>query len=144
MCVLVFVQSQMKMKSAGVVDGGLFTESYCNICNAQLISESQRTAHYEVRLVSLSFGIFFLLFKQSQSNFVCRKNVGNNTAFTCRFVHCTQPCLYQFMLVLFKIALIHYTQTSSSMVMHTSVHTHTHLLIVYLSVDLQGCIMNDH
>lgn len=38
----------MKMKSAGVVDGGLFTESYCNICNAQLISESQRTAHYEV------------------------------------------------------------------------------------------------
>lgn len=42
------VQPQMKMKSAGVVDGGLFTESYCNICNAQLISESQRTAHYEV------------------------------------------------------------------------------------------------
>uniref|UniRef100_A0A3B5LYR3 Uncharacterized protein n=1 Tax=Xiphophorus couchianus TaxID=32473 RepID=A0A3B5LYR3_9TELE len=35
------------MKSVGVVDGGLFTESYCNICNAQLISESQRTAHYE-------------------------------------------------------------------------------------------------
>lgn len=46
MCVC--VQPQMKMKSAGVVDGGLFTESYCNICNAQLISESQRTAHYEV------------------------------------------------------------------------------------------------
>eukprot|EP00064_Thunnus_orientalis_P001044 superscaffoldBa00000063_g1045 len=41
-------KSQMKMKSAGVVDGGLFTESYCNICNAQLISESQRTAHYEI------------------------------------------------------------------------------------------------
>ncbi|TWW78892.1 Zinc finger matrin-type protein 4 [Takifugu flavidus] len=40
-------KSQMKMKSADVVDGGLFTESYCNICNAQLISESQRTAHYE-------------------------------------------------------------------------------------------------
>uniref|UniRef100_A0A3Q2Y9Y5 C2H2-type domain-containing protein n=1 Tax=Hippocampus comes TaxID=109280 RepID=A0A3Q2Y9Y5_HIPCM len=36
------------MKSAGMVDGSLFTESYCNICNAQLISESQRTAHYEV------------------------------------------------------------------------------------------------
>nr|XP_046213385.1 zinc finger matrin-type protein 4-like isoform X3 [Oncorhynchus gorbuscha] len=35
------------MKSSGVVEGGLFTESYCNICNAQLISESQRTAHYE-------------------------------------------------------------------------------------------------
>ncbi|XP_054654116.1 zinc finger protein isoform X3 [Dunckerocampus dactyliophorus] len=40
-------KSPMKMKSAGIVDGGLFTESYCNICNAQLISESQRTAHYE-------------------------------------------------------------------------------------------------
>uniref|UniRef100_H3CTE3 Zgc:171482 n=1 Tax=Tetraodon nigroviridis TaxID=99883 RepID=H3CTE3_TETNG len=37
------------MKSADVVDGGLFTESYCYICNAQLISESQRTAHYEGR-----------------------------------------------------------------------------------------------
>ncbi|XP_064176946.1 zinc finger matrin-type protein 4-like isoform X3 [Anguilla rostrata] len=35
------------MKSAGVGDGSLFTESYCNICNAQLISESQRVAHYE-------------------------------------------------------------------------------------------------
>ncbi|XP_061645578.1 zinc finger protein isoform X2 [Phyllopteryx taeniolatus] len=40
-------KSPMKMKSAGMLDGGLFTESYCNICNAQLISESQRTAHYE-------------------------------------------------------------------------------------------------
>lgn len=39
-----------QMKSAGVGDGGLFTESYCNICNAQLISESQRIAHYEVSL----------------------------------------------------------------------------------------------
>lgn len=44
----------MKMKSADVVDGGLFTESYCNICNAQLISESQRTAHYEVSRSTLS------------------------------------------------------------------------------------------
>lgn len=52
------MQVQMKMKSAGVVDGGLFTESYCNICNAQLISESQRTAHYEVSL-SLKFHSIF-------------------------------------------------------------------------------------
>lgn len=44
LCVCVFVQ----MKSAGAGDEGLFTESYCNICNAQLISESQRVAHYEV------------------------------------------------------------------------------------------------
>lgn len=50
----VFVQSQMKMKSTDVVDGGLFTESYCNICNAQLISESQRTAHYEVSRPALT------------------------------------------------------------------------------------------
>lgn len=50
----VSVQSQMKMKSADVVDGGLFTESYCNICNAQLISESQRTAHYEVSRPALT------------------------------------------------------------------------------------------
>ncbi|XP_028826470.1 zinc finger matrin-type protein 4 isoform X2 [Denticeps clupeoides] len=42
------------MKSAGVADGGLFTESYCNICNAQLISESQRVAHYEFSLAPQS------------------------------------------------------------------------------------------
>ncbi len=31
------------------VDQGLFTDSYCKVCSAQLISESQRVAHYEVR-----------------------------------------------------------------------------------------------
>ncbi|KAJ0005187.1 hypothetical protein NQD34_011401 [Periophthalmus magnuspinnatus] len=54
-------KSQMKMKSAGVVDGGLFTESYCNICNAQLISESQRTAHYESKKHANKVRLFYML-----------------------------------------------------------------------------------
>uniref|UniRef100_A0A672IIY1 Zgc:171482 n=1 Tax=Salarias fasciatus TaxID=181472 RepID=A0A672IIY1_SALFA len=49
------------MKSAGVVDGGLFTESYCNICNAQLISESQRTAHYESKKHANKVRLFYML-----------------------------------------------------------------------------------
>ncbi|CAF98707.1 unnamed protein product, partial [Tetraodon nigroviridis] len=49
------------MKSADVVDGGLFTESYCYICNAQLISESQRTAHYEVKREKKSKESLFLV-----------------------------------------------------------------------------------
>ncbi|KAA0703858.1 Zinc finger matrin-type protein 4 [Triplophysa tibetana] len=36
------------MKSTEV-DAGLFTDSYCRVCSAQLISESQRVAHYESR-----------------------------------------------------------------------------------------------
>lgn len=35
------------MRSAEV-DQGLFTDSYCRVCSAQLISQSQRVAHYEV------------------------------------------------------------------------------------------------
>ncbi|KAK2824298.1 hypothetical protein Q5P01_021473 [Channa striata] len=54
-------KSQMKMKSAGAVDGGLFTESYCNICNAQLISESQRTAHYESKKHANKVRLFYML-----------------------------------------------------------------------------------
>nr|XP_046210161.1 zinc finger protein [Oncorhynchus gorbuscha] len=49
------------MKSAGVVEGGLFTESYCNICNAQLISESQRTAHYESKKHANKVRLFYML-----------------------------------------------------------------------------------
>ncbi len=37
------------MKSTEV-DQGLFTDSYCKVCSAQLISESQRVAHYEVEM----------------------------------------------------------------------------------------------
>ncbi|KAL0964626.1 hypothetical protein UPYG_G00326660 [Umbra pygmaea] len=49
------------MKSAVVVEGGLFTESYCNICNAQLISESQRTAHYESKKHANKVRLFYML-----------------------------------------------------------------------------------
>lgn len=38
------------MKSSDI-DQDLFTDSYCKVCSAQLISESQRVAHYEVRTV---------------------------------------------------------------------------------------------
>ncbi|XP_030623981.1 zinc finger matrin-type protein 4 [Chanos chanos] len=31
------------------LDQGLFTDSYCRVCSAQLISQSQRVAHYESR-----------------------------------------------------------------------------------------------
>uniref|UniRef100_A0A8K9X1U0 Zgc:171482 n=1 Tax=Oncorhynchus mykiss TaxID=8022 RepID=A0A8K9X1U0_ONCMY len=51
----------LQMKSAGVVEGGLFTESYCNICNAQLISESQRTAHYESKKHANKVRLFYML-----------------------------------------------------------------------------------
>ncbi|KAG5855291.1 hypothetical protein ANANG_G00047560 [Anguilla anguilla] len=49
------------MKSAGVGDGSLFTESYCNICNAQLISESQRVAHYESKKHANKVRLFYML-----------------------------------------------------------------------------------
>ncbi|KAK1791642.1 hypothetical protein P4O66_013644, partial [Electrophorus voltai] len=49
------------MKSAGVGDGGPFTESYCNICNAQLISESQRVAHYESKKHANKVRLFYML-----------------------------------------------------------------------------------
>ncbi|XP_029545716.1 zinc finger matrin-type protein 4 isoform X4 [Salmo trutta] len=45
----------------GVCDGGLFTESYCNICNAQLISESQRVAHYESKKHANKVRLFYML-----------------------------------------------------------------------------------
>ncbi|XP_064815573.1 zinc finger matrin-type protein 4-like [Oncorhynchus masou masou] len=45
----------------GVCDGGLFTESYCNICNAQLISESQRKAHYESKKHANKVRLFYML-----------------------------------------------------------------------------------
>lgn len=42
-----FLSLSLQMKSTEV-DQGLFTDSYCKVCSAQLISESQRVAHYEV------------------------------------------------------------------------------------------------
>ncbi|XP_031419885.1 zinc finger protein [Clupea harengus] len=49
------------MKTAGVCGGRLFTDSYCNICNAQLISESQRTAHYESKKHANKVRLFYML-----------------------------------------------------------------------------------
>uniref|UniRef100_A0A3B3T767 Zgc:171482 n=1 Tax=Paramormyrops kingsleyae TaxID=1676925 RepID=A0A3B3T767_9TELE len=49
------------MKSAGPCDGELFTESYCNICNAQLISDSQRIAHYESKKHANKVRLFYML-----------------------------------------------------------------------------------
>ncbi|XP_041921274.1 zinc finger protein isoform X1 [Alosa sapidissima] len=50
-----------QMKTAEVDDAGLFTESYCNICNAQLISESQRIAHYESKKHANKVRLFYML-----------------------------------------------------------------------------------
>lgn len=139
----------MKMKSAGVVDGGLFTESYCNICNAQLISESQRTAHYEVRLDLLSFGSFFYYYLNSHSQTLYTEK-------KCWFQYCFYMQIHALYLALFVSIYacavqdsthplyIDFQQHGNASHLHTSTHIHTHLLLVYLSADLQGCIMNDH
>ncbi|MEE6486211.1 hypothetical protein FKM82_014543 [Ascaphus truei] len=49
------------MKSAEVEDGALFTEAYCKICNAQLISESQRVAHYESKKHANKVRLYYML-----------------------------------------------------------------------------------
>lgn len=50
-----------KMKSAEVEDRALFTETYCKICNAQLISESQRVAHYESKKHANKVRLYYML-----------------------------------------------------------------------------------
>ncbi|KAJ1141022.1 hypothetical protein NDU88_007359 [Pleurodeles waltl] len=49
------------MKSAAGEEGALFTNSYCNICNAQLISESQRVAHYESKKHANKVRLYYML-----------------------------------------------------------------------------------
>ncbi|KAM4703618.1 zinc finger matrin-type protein 4 [Rhinophrynus dorsalis] len=53
------------MKSAEVEveveDGTLFTDTYCKICNAQLISESQRVAHYESKKHANKVRLYYML-----------------------------------------------------------------------------------
>ncbi|XP_072335743.1 zinc finger matrin-type protein 4 isoform X1 [Scyliorhinus torazame] len=49
------------MKSAGTGETELFTDSYCNICNAQLISESQRVAHYESKKHANKVRLYYML-----------------------------------------------------------------------------------
>ncbi|XP_027600144.1 zinc finger matrin-type protein 4 [Pipra filicauda] len=48
------------MKSSDV-DQELFTESYCKVCSAQLISESQRVAHYESRKHASKVRLYYML-----------------------------------------------------------------------------------
>ncbi|XP_072512795.1 zinc finger matrin-type protein 4-like isoform X2 [Salminus brasiliensis] len=49
------------MKSAGVCEGVLLTETYCSICNAQLISPSQRIAHYRSKKHASKVRLFYML-----------------------------------------------------------------------------------
>ncbi|XP_073451628.1 zinc finger matrin-type protein 4 [Aquarana catesbeiana] len=42
-------------------DRVLFTETYCKICNAQLISESQRVAHYESKKHANKVRLYYML-----------------------------------------------------------------------------------
>ncbi|KAM8924123.1 zinc finger matrin-type protein 4 isoform 1-T1 [Pelodytes ibericus] len=49
------------MKSAQVEDSALFTDTYCKICNAQLISESQRVAHYESKKHANKVRLYYML-----------------------------------------------------------------------------------
>ncbi|KAG7258836.1 hypothetical protein CRUP_014005, partial [Coryphaenoides rupestris] len=55
---------ELQMTCGSLVEGGVFTQSYCNICNAQLISESQRTAHYESRKHANKVRLFYMLHPQ--------------------------------------------------------------------------------
>ncbi|KAM4636562.1 zinc finger matrin-type protein 4 [Discoglossus pictus] len=50
-----------KMKSEEVEDRTLFTDTYCKICNAQLISESQRVAHYESKKHANKVRLYYML-----------------------------------------------------------------------------------
>lgn len=49
------------MKWSEGAEDALFTESYCKICNAQLISKSQRTAHYESKKHANKVRLFYML-----------------------------------------------------------------------------------
>ncbi|XP_063290697.1 zinc finger matrin-type protein 4 [Pelobates fuscus] len=52
---------QANMKSAEVEGRTLFTDTYCKICNAQLISESQRVAHYESKKHANKVRLYYML-----------------------------------------------------------------------------------
>ncbi|XP_075881777.1 zinc finger matrin-type protein 4-like [Nelusetta ayraudi] len=51
---------EFQMKSTQV-DQSLFTDSYCKVCSAQLISESQRVAHYESRKHANKVRLYYML-----------------------------------------------------------------------------------
>ncbi|KAG9354010.1 hypothetical protein JZ751_012134 [Albula glossodonta] len=48
------------MKSSEVQQG-LFTDSYCRVCSAQLISQSQRLAHYQSRKHANKVRLYYML-----------------------------------------------------------------------------------
>uniref|UniRef100_A0A8C0UCX8 Zinc finger matrin-type 4 n=3 Tax=Neoaves TaxID=3078114 RepID=A0A8C0UCX8_CYACU len=58
--VIPFTASAHQMKSSDI-DQELFTESYCKVCSAQLISESQRVAHYESRKHASKVRLYYML-----------------------------------------------------------------------------------
>ncbi|XP_069473729.1 zinc finger matrin-type protein 4 isoform X2 [Ambystoma mexicanum] len=43
------------------IEPELFTETYCKVCSAQLISESQRVAHYESRKHASKVRLYYML-----------------------------------------------------------------------------------
>ncbi|XP_064421314.1 zinc finger matrin-type protein 4 [Latimeria chalumnae] len=43
------------------IEQDLFSESYCKVCSAQLISESQRVAHYESRKHASKVRLYYML-----------------------------------------------------------------------------------
>ncbi|XP_036451784.1 zinc finger matrin-type protein 4-like isoform X1 [Colossoma macropomum] len=49
-----------EMKSTDV-DASLFTASYCRVCSAQLISQSQRVAHYKSRKHANKVRLYYML-----------------------------------------------------------------------------------
>eukprot|EP00063_Salmo_salar_P042324 XP_014017159.1 PREDICTED: zinc finger matrin-type protein 4-like isoform X2 [Salmo salar] len=51
---------ELQMKSTEV-NQGLFTDTYCKVCSAQLISESQRIAHYESRKHANKVRLYYML-----------------------------------------------------------------------------------
>ncbi|XP_031434073.1 zinc finger matrin-type protein 4-like isoform X2 [Clupea harengus] len=51
---------ELQMKSTEV-DQALFTDTYCRVCSAQLISESQRVAHYESRKHANKVRLYYML-----------------------------------------------------------------------------------
>ncbi|XP_030057670.1 zinc finger matrin-type protein 4 isoform X2 [Microcaecilia unicolor] len=52
------LKDQMKTSDT---DQELFTESYCKVCSAQLISQSQRVAHYESRKHASKVRLYYML-----------------------------------------------------------------------------------
>ncbi|KAG5272772.1 hypothetical protein AALO_G00169120 [Alosa alosa] len=51
---------ELQMKSTEV-DQALFTDTYCKVCSAQLISDSQRVAHYESRKHANKVRLYYML-----------------------------------------------------------------------------------